>query len=568
MKTVLCSVLLLVALSNFTSGQLSPTNFNPNILVHSQGLPNEFLLFVPDTTTQILFNPARANDYSGSFVYSTYLANYTKTVSLPVYYTNYGRDYVVFPTSTMIGNNESIGSNYTMLNSPGYTESFASGKNPTIAVATLLNAFNSKWLLLVTNGIANSKGTSDYNSSSGSNNNNPLYSSSYNSTSDRDDKNNLTTFRLSNIFLSKMGKSSVGIFASVNSNITNTLETTKNSSYNTNVGTNQYYYLSSHITNQNQKKEQDNSQYVLGFEYTLAKDNWDYISRFSYQKSSFLEKRNTFSSNQQNDSTYWGSSTPPSSSSYKSNSTTINTSSSQNKPFLLSFENYYQQKTTFLSLDGNLFFSANIYYSEGAGKTDRTYFYGYAAYNNATLTSKDTISGSSDGKFDTDNWGFSFTPGYLFKKNFSDLFLLTGLKLGTGYLKYNNTQTELFSNSSSSYPIFVTSTIKTTFVSLTLPLYVNYSPAEWISIWGGMTYTYGYNKSVKESSGNTIYDLTNHTAEYYSVNSNYNNSSFQSTKSTFFGLELKHSSGLRVQISFDEDVASFRDWNMSVGYHF
>ena len=395
MKTVLCSVLLLVALSNFTSGQLSPSNFNPNILVHSQGLPNEFLLFVPDTATQILFNPARANDYSGSFVYCTYMADYTKTVYLPVRYTTDLRDYVIFPTSTMTGNYESIGSDYTALNSTGYTESFAFGKNPTIAVATLLNAFNSKWLLLVTNGIANLKGTSDYNSSSGSNNNNnPQNSSSYNSTRNSDDKNNITTFRLSNIFLSKLGKSSMGIFASVNSNIANTLETTKNSSYNTNVGTNQYYYLSSHISNQNQKKEQDNSQYVIGLEYTLAKDNWDYISRFSYQKSSFSEKNNSDARSQNYDSTYWGSNNPPSSSSYKSNSTTINTSSSQNEPFLLSFDNYYQQKSTFLSLEGNLFFSANIYYSEGEGKTDRNYFYGYASYNNSTLTSKDTSSNS------------------------------------------------------------------------------------------------------------------------------------------------------------------------------
>jgi len=80
MKNVLCFVLLAVVLSNYSFGQLSSTNFNPNILVHSQGLPNEFLLFVPDTATQILFNPARANDYSGSFVYTTYAADYKRKV--------------------------------------------------------------------------------------------------------------------------------------------------------------------------------------------------------------------------------------------------------------------------------------------------------------------------------------------------------------------------------------------------------------------------------------------------------------------------------------------------------
>lgn len=137
--------------------------------------------------------------------------------------------------------------------------------------------------------------------------------------------------------------------------------------------------------------------------------------------------------------------------------------------------------------------------------------------------------------------------------------------LETGYKKYTYTQSDY--NYSSS-PTFSASTIKLTFFNLTFPVYINYSPAEWISIWGGMNYSYGYyNRVVDVLASSTNYTNAS-LSQFYSSKSNSDNSTYQSMKSTFLGVELKHPSGLRVQIAFDEDVASFRDWNMSVGYHF
>ena len=580
MKTVLCSVLLLLVLSNITSGQSSPSNFNPNILVHSQGLPNEFLLFVPDTATQILFNPARANDYVGSFVYSTYAADYKKNNYLPLqYFTNlayyygpiyrpdliytsdlmYPPDRIAFPSITL-----------PIVSSNGNNEIYGSGKNPTVAVATLFNALNSKWLFLFSNGISNQTGTSNYASS----NNHPdsyyltnVTSSSSNNNSET--KEGVTSFRLSNIFSTGTGKKSFGIFAVFNNALNNSMGTSANSSLTISDTTPLYYHSS--FSNNTNKINADNSHYVLGLEYTATNEQWDYIARASYQSSTYNFK-NTYTSNQQSvDSTYYGSSSNPVSSTSKSDKTSGYENINQSEPYTLAFENYFQRKTTLFSLDGNIFVSVNGSYTNGDGKTGGNSFSNNRNYYNGTWTTSGVISNASEGKYDNKSWGFTFTPGFIIKKSFSDLFIFSGLKLGTGYNKHHSAQTNYYYQSDyySQAPTLINSTLTLTFVTLALPVYINYSPAEWISLWGGMNYSYGYSKQVEDASGNsTSYYSYSSWPQNYSTNSKNDNSSYQSSKSTFLGLELKHPSGLRVQISFDEDVASFRDWNMSVGYHF
>ena len=555
MKTVLCSVLLLIVLSNITSGQLSPTNFNPNILVHSQGLPNEFLLFVPDTATQILFNPARANDYSGSFVYSTYAADFKRAVFLPIYY---------------IGDIRFSNLSYTPEYPPsGNIEDYGSGKNPTIAFATLFTALNSKWLFLFSNGLSKQNGTKDITSE----NRHPdsyykTYQESTSSNEEMETNEARTSFRLSNIFSSGEGKSSIGLFASFNTSLNNSNMNSLNNSLRSSNSIPLYNY--SNNGSQIYIVNEENSTSEFGFELSLANEEWDYIARVSYQKSTKNTKNSSYSNQESIDSTYYGSSSTPTSSSIRNNTTNSTNYITHSEPYIFAFENYYQHKTSFFSLDGNFFVSASINYSSGDGKTGGDSFHRYEYYNNGTLTSHNSTSNSSEQKFADKNWGFTFTPGFVLKKNFTDLFLMTGIKIETGYQRYSFGKTESASVVYyTNYPFFVTtSKTKVTFVSLTLPIYINYTPAEWISIWGGMNYSYGYNKSeiayIENStlSTNPIYPQT------YSKNSNDNNSSFQSLKSTFLGLELRHPSGLRVQISFDEDVAPFRDWNMSVGYHF
>ncbi|MDP3147906.1 MAG: hypothetical protein Q8N83_02135 [Ignavibacteria bacterium] len=571
MKTVLCSVLLLLVLSNITSGQSSPSNFNPNILVHSQGLPNEFLLFVPDTATQILFNPARANDYAGSFVYSTYAADFKRNnYMVPLYVNSYLLDGdIIYTTPAVLNKNASLATINNLGNSANYSESFTSGKNPTIAVATLFTALNSKWLFLFSNGLSKQNGTKDITSE----NRHPdsyykTYQESTSSNEEVEASEARTSFRLSNIFSSGEGKSSISLFASFNTSLDNS---NRNSLSNTLRSSNSLpLYHHSNNGNQIYIVNEENSTSEFGFEFSLANEKWDYIARVSYQKSTENTKNSSYSNQESLDSTYYGSSSTPISSSNRNNSTNSTNYSTHSEPYIFAFENYYQHKTSFFSLDGNFFVSASINYSSGDGKIGGDSFYRYEYYNNGVLTSHNSRSNSSEQKFADKNWGFTFTPGFVLKKNFTDLFLFTGIKIETGYHRYSSGKTESASVVyDTNYPFFVTtSKTKETFVSVTLPVYINYTPAEWISIWGGMNYSYGYNKSVIASSTSSTSSTIPSYPQTYSVNTNNDNSSFQSSKSTFLGLQLKHPSGLRVQISFDEDVASFRDWNMSVGYHF
>ncbi len=546
MKTVLCSVLLLLMLSNFTSGQSGPSNFNPNILVHSEGLPNEFLLFVPDTATQILFNPARANDYQGSFVYSTYAANFKRVVYIPVYpildYTNSIRyPYYTFP-----------------IPEPEIAERYGAAKNPTLSVATLFNAFNTKWLLTVTNGIGNFSSSTNSNTKTFFNDSYyKINLQSYLNSNEVETKASVTSFRLSNIFNSKLGKSSAGLFAVIttNSEVRKTGLTSTQYRETNNALLQKYNYLNS----QNNKWETNDSYVLVGAELSFAKDKWDNILRIGYRKSNLNSSNNYCSGSQSFDTSYYSSTSASSSRSSSTNKTSIK---SELEPYTLIFENYYQHQTSFLSLEGNIFLSVNGYYTKGEGKGAAGNSRESAYYSNGILVSRDTSRNSSTDKTDDKNWGFVVSPGWIVKKSFSDLFLLTGIKVVAGYQKYNSTQTVSLN------PDVAVSNTKSTNISFALPLYLHYSPAEWISLWGGMTYFYGYTKI---ESSDTFNKITYNNYSYWETtigNENTSSSGYQSSKSTFLGLELKHSSGLRVQISFDEDVASFRDWNMSIGYHF
>lgn len=564
MKTVLCSVLLLLVLSNITSGQSSPSNFNPNILVHSQGLPNEFLLFVPDTATQILFNPARANDYSGSFVYSTYAADFKRNnYVVPIYYNSYVLDGdIIYTTPAILHKNTSAATINDLASSTNYSETFTQGKNPTIAVATLFNALNSKWLFIFSNGVSIQKLITNYNSTSDDVDGNYLTNTSSSSShNENEPKYETTSFRLSRISSSALGNSSMGIFASFTSNIYNYLNSSSNGTHRVSgsiIG-NSY----SNERSQSVKREEVNSQNVMGFEFTLAKDNWDYIARFSYQKLNYDWKSRHYTNERYIDSIFNYSTTPPTLSTSKSDRTNGNFSYNEAAPYALVFENFYQRKSTLFSLEGNLIASVNAFYSKGDGKIGISEFSNQAYYNNGVLTTKDSTSSLVDGKTDGKDWGVSFSPGYLLKKTFSNLFLMTGINLNIGYMKNTTHQTEYSSYSSN--PTTSTETVKSKFVTMALPIYINYSPEDWISIWGGMNYFYGYSKFEIDRVYNTLYTSNPKTLVGNSSNSK---TGYQSSKSTFLGLELKHPSGLRVQVSFDEDMASFRDWNMSVGYHF
>ena len=54
---------------------------------------------------------------------------------------------------------------------------------------------------------------------------------------------------------------------------------------------------------------------------------------------------------------------------------------------------------------------------------------------------------------------------------------------------------------------FIQDVLKPSILSVTLPVYVNYSPAEWVSVYGGLNYSYAYSyQKSKQSMDNLFRD--------------------------------------------------------------
>jgi hypothetical protein len=84
-KFLLATLVLTASLPLFA--QTSPRFIDKSILVQSRVLPSDYQLFLPDTASQILFNPARAALGGRRFVYSSYLPASTTTPVPPVFST-------------------------------------------------------------------------------------------------------------------------------------------------------------------------------------------------------------------------------------------------------------------------------------------------------------------------------------------------------------------------------------------------------------------------------------------------------------------------------------------------
>ena len=130
--------------SNAQNNYSEPLQLNRNFLVNSAGLPEEYLLFVPDSATQILFNPARANNFNTNFIYINYLSDNNPQYFIPIYFRELNK--IVIPEGSL----QKSGS----FNFPSVRqETFTSSKNPSFSAAALINDGGVKWLFELTNGI-------------------------------------------------------------------------------------------------------------------------------------------------------------------------------------------------------------------------------------------------------------------------------------------------------------------------------------------------------------------------------------------------------------------------------
>ena len=527
-----------------------PLQLNKNFLVNSAGLPEEYLLFVQDSATQILFNPAIANNFTSGFIYVNYLSDYTPQYFIPVYFDN-KFDPVLHKTSSF---------NFPSL----YTESFTSSKNPTFSAAALININGAKWLFEVTNGLNRYKNL---------NNSNSYILDTYNPSNNYEryirivseettDDEMTTSLKVSRIFQSGEMNYSVGLYGIINKANVNSLTGFDDNDYRYSINSDGSQYRTSLISNICQNDKTNNSRYVIGGEFTINHEFWDYLVSADYQFGD--NSQNSISSENYVvvDSAYQAGQTW---SVFNHTERIDYDNRTSQEPAFFNISNYFRHLINLITPGDNIFLSLNLFFSAGEISYKNLSKYFETASSGGIFTSDSSQVTNTD-KADIKNLGTVFSAVYAISKNFSDLFVLSGIRF-SGRLEqledidmiYDDSNNLEFAKSKS-YP---------SSASFTLPLYLNYTAAEWVSVYGGINYSYTYfhNKHEYNYMLEGIYDQGNISAES-NQKADDTSERWQSYKSLYAGCELRHSSGLKIQFFFDDDIASIRNWNFSVGYHF
>ncbi len=558
MKTA--SLLLLFCLLTINiysqAGYPEPLKTGKQFLVHSAGLPEEFLLFAPDTASQILFNPARANNFSGNFIYVNYLSDYTESYYYYPIYSN-GVSQVAEPT----GLKKSSGFNFPQI----YQESYSTYKNPSFSAAALINSGSAKWLFELTNGI-NTYGTSALYTDNETAWDDPvnLYSTShFRNTQEQHYDANLTSFKVSRIFKAGDLNLSTGIFGIImTGNEDGEFRNSSENYYFRNpVAGDSSMHRSYRINDETDNINRNDARYVVGLEFTAGTGFFDYVGSIDYQFGD-----NSFDySYDINASTYDSSRFSPGQSWQFNRSEEIRTFSgtSSQKPSVLNLSNYFRHKLGLLDPGDNVFISVNAFYSAGSYSFRKNYEEIYRAYY-PEVTSGDTTEFANSDSYDYNDWGFSVSAGYVYERKVDDLSLLTGLKFSGNVEHLDGVNNSSVTSINGGFEKIV---FKPSGFSITLPVYVDYSPADWASVFGGLNYTYDYLFTKTHREMNLTYqnystEITERTTQ------NRTDHSWRSYKSIYFGCALKHSSGLRAQFLFDGDIAKVSDWNVSLGYEF
>jgi hypothetical protein len=562
MKTaslLLSFFLLTINIYSQQEGYPEPVRAGKHFLVNSAGLPEELLLFSPDTATQILFNAARANDFSKSFIFVNYLSDYAYSYVYPIYYME---EYPI-TLNKEGGLYKSADFNFPQI----YEENYTTSKNPTFSAAGLINTGNAKWLFELSNGINTGTSSQDYRSTQTTVIDPAV---NYYSSNNKDNQENhtdgtITSFKISRIFKANQLNMSAGLYGVVMTNKSNSAvkHFTEHYSFQDPTPTDSLNYRLYSLQGETINFDDTETRYVVGFEYTAGNDLFDYVGSIDYQfgDNSYNNIDNLDSYSY--DSTRYSPSQP-----WNTRRTEQFTNTRQNsshKPSVLNFSSYFRHKLGLIGSDDNIFISANAFYASGTvsyNSFDERISLSYTE----TGTAGDTVNIENSNKYDVNDWGLTFSAGYVFPKTIDDLSFLTGLKI-LGSIEHLD---GLRRYRPSSYQSgFMEYAFKPSMFSVTLPVYVNYSPADWVSVYAGLNYSYAYTyEKSNQSMDNIFRESYSPTETTFNLRYDESNHMWQSYKSFYFGCEFRHPAGLRAQFFFDRDITNVPDWNVSLGWVF
>ena len=561
MKTAILLLSFFLLTINIYSqlGYPEPVTTGKHFLVNSAGLPEEFLLFSPDTATQILFNPARANDFSGNFIFVNYLSDYASSYVYPIYYTE------VYPITInkKAGLHKSADFNFPQV----YNEYYTSSKNPTFSAAALINTGSAKWLLELSNGINTAASSQNYRNIQSTVIDPAVryYSSDNKNNGENHTDGTITSFKISRIFKANQLNMSVGLYGILMTNKSSSGVThfTEQYSFKDTTPTDSLNYRDYGLQGETINLDETETRYAVGFEFTAGDNLFDYVGSIDYQfgDNSYNNIDNLDSYSY--DSTRYSPSQPWNTRRTEQFTNTLQNSS--HKPSVLNFSNYYRHKLGLILPDDNIFISVNAFYASGTvsyKSTDERISLLYSE----TGTEGDTVNTENSNKYDISDWGVTFSAGYVFPKTIDDLSFLTGLRI-LGSVEHLDGLSRFRSNTYQSG--FMEYVFKPSMFSVTLPVYINYSPAEWVSVYAGLNYSYAYTyEKSKQSMDNIFRESYSPTETTFNLRYDESNHGWQSYKSIYFGCEFRHPSGLRAQFFFDRDITNVPDWNVSLGWVF
>jgi len=521
-----------------------PVTFNPNMLAYSQGLPNNFLPFSADTAVQILFNPARAGFMDQKFVY----ANYLSQSPVKALQSSYG------------------------LSSSSYTGNTFSG-------AVLFGTTDSKWLLQVSNWVNRytSEATSnilEQSSQSDYYTYPDLRSSMGSSTYSNVACNSLTAVKLSFIRGNGEGAYALGAFGILYTGDYSTRSNGK-TEYASYIQYPPYLRMEKYISDYQGESKNTNSTYAAGLEFSLAGSSWDFIAGLTIQKNK-IEKSSSNYSNYSYQYFYDYGLTIDSSHQriYENEAEKLYT----DEPFMYGANCYYQHTADWITETDHYFLSSRFYYSDGKIFLHQNGIRSDWYQNNTSLASGDTMivaNGSNEG---SRNWGLTVSTGYVVSRTLTDIQFLVGVQPMVAYDEFKEahdmSRDYYFMSSSSSsyyYPSVRYVTIYAHQVwtaAIQIPIYIDFKPANWCSFYGGLNYQYAYSRDKSNASQPAKTYGTVYETKKVEQSQTQTNSSLYSSSNVYAGMELRHTSGFRMQAAFNNTLSSFSSWNISLGYVF
>ena len=545
MKNKIVLLFLVVSVFNLYGQQFTPINY-------ANGLPNSFKLYVPDATTQILFNPARAANSEQSFFYLTKNQE-------PSYYPVYLVSYYDISVESF------------RLSAPNYVSSYGSN-NSSFSGGALFNSSFGKFLVQTNFELKNNS----YESKTVSLN--PTYNLSADFYSDKnsgssDGNQNLSNlyFRIDKISGSDDGGFSIGFFGQIapNKSVSNSesaRERIQKYSYNPSIP-GSYYDRDYQFQKNNGKTDSDGGFYSGGIEIGISRNDFDLIADASVvlSKNNMLNNTDIFNSN---------------------------IDSSYNSPNWQVGKNIQRSRSERNETEDLTGFRSSIHFSSGANyfQEDDRYFIGLVfSYQsgdhkiNGNLLSEtaskyvwsETWNGDStyfrlpDESSPTKSTFYGFQTGYKTGKTVDDIKFLTGLTYiftfsKREYISYN------FNVSSFSGYINKNDYDNNSYLNtVLLPVFISYTPTSWFELHGGLTYE--INQQTLETENNqTQKNFENNNVVRYTSNGKFQNKSSQTSQdlNSSLGATLKHSSGLKLYIAFNNDILAYKTWDLTLLYNF